>query len=183
MVAAIRKWSGVLVLVLCGLFFCTTGVGRLIGGDVDQDGLDDAWEWAQGYNPAWPTRIIHVDGSAGLDKDDATDDALDKDGDGLANLAEHLGGADLNAADTDGDGTVLYDGYLVVDRVVPDMEVCVCLWGTNNVFEDGTREKWFTAENFNAAGELHFNIIGGTNFTTCQGIGLLQNGMLVRTLQ
>ena len=82
-----------------------------------------------------------------------------------------------------GDGTVLYDGYLVVDRVVPDMEVCVYLWGTNNVFEDGTREKWFTAENFNAAGELHFNIIGGTYFTTCQGIGLLQNGMLVRTLQ
>jgi hypothetical protein len=82
-----------------------------------------------------------------------------------------------------GDGTVLYDGYLVVDRVVPGMAVYVNLWGANTVFEDGTRQKWFAAENFNVAGELHFNIIGGTGFSTCQSIELYQDGVLVWKLQ
>ncbi|MFA6735087.1 MAG: choice-of-anchor Q domain-containing protein, partial [Sphaerochaetaceae bacterium] len=82
-----------------------------------------------------------------------------------------------------GDGTVLYDGYLVVDQVVPGMSVYVSLWGTNTVFEDGPREKWFTSENFDSSGELHFNIIGGTGFTTCQSIELWQDGILVWKLQ
>jgi hypothetical protein len=54
--------------------------------DADQDGLPDAYELANGLNPADPA--------------DARDDA---DQDGLTNLAEFLAGTDPQRADTDGD--------------------------------------------------------------------------------
>ena len=57
------------------------------------------------------------------------------------------------------------------------------LWGSNTLFEDGTREKWFDASQFNANGELHYNVLAGSNFTTCQSIYLYQNGVLVKQLQ
>ena len=82
-----------------------------------------------------------------------------------------------------GDGTALYDGYVVVDQVVDGMQIYVTLWGSNTLFEDGTREKWFDASQFNANGELHYNVLAGSNFTTCQSIYLYQNGVLVKQLQ
>jgi len=82
-----------------------------------------------------------------------------------------------------GDGTALYDGYVVVDHVEPGMQIYVTLWGSNTLFEDGTREKWFNASQFNANGELHYSIIGGSNFTTCQSVYLYQNGVFIKQLQ
>lgn len=61
--------------------------------DADKDGMDDAWEQANGLNPA-------VD-----------DRQADPDGDGLSNLREYLLGLRPNAADSDGDG--LPDGWEV----------------------------------------------------------------------
>ena len=82
-----------------------------------------------------------------------------------------------------GDGTALYDGYVVVDHVEPGMQIYVTLWGSNTLFEDGTREKWFDASQFNSNGELHYTIIGGSNFTTCQSVYLYQDGVFIRQLQ
>jgi hypothetical protein len=39
----------------------------LNAADTDGDGIADGVERAAGYNPAWPTRIIYVDGAAGAD--------------------------------------------------------------------------------------------------------------------
>ncbi|HVR76298.1 MAG TPA: hypothetical protein VMT52_18360, partial [Planctomycetota bacterium] len=64
--------------------------------DSDRDGLPDAYERENNLDPANP--------------DDA---ALDPDGDGLSNLAEHLLGTDPQNADTDGDG--LTDGREVAE--------------------------------------------------------------------
>ena len=58
--------------------------------DADKDGLDDAWELANGLNPA------------------VNDRNADLDGDGISNLQEYLNGTGANipntATDTDGDG-------------------------------------------------------------------------------
>jgi chitodextrinase len=58
--------------------------------DADKDGLDDAWELANGLNPA------------------VNDRNADLDGDGISNLQEYLNGTGANipntALDTDGDG-------------------------------------------------------------------------------
>jgi len=62
--------------------------------DADRDGMDDAWEIANGLNPAVNDR----DG--------------DLDGDGLSNIREYLLKLKPNSADSDGDG--LYDGDEVV---------------------------------------------------------------------
>jgi len=62
-------------------------------GDVDRDGMDDAWETAHGLDPARNDR----DG--------------DPDGDGLINAQEFVHGTDPHNADTDGDG--LTDGQEV----------------------------------------------------------------------
>ena len=82
-----------------------------------------------------------------------------------------------------GDGTALYDGYVVVDQVEEGMQIFISLWGSNTLFEDGTREKWFDASQFDSNGELHYSVLGGSNFTTCQSIYLYQNGVLVKQLQ
>ena len=81
------------------------------------------------------------------------------------------------------DGSVMYEGYVVLDEVPDDIEVKVHLWGTGTVFEDGTREKTFTAANFNSNGELHYNVLAPANFTTCQSTYLYQDGVLLRKLQ
>jgi len=62
--------------------------------DADRDGMDDAWEIANGLNP-------HLN-----DRDGDLDD------DGLSNIREYLLGLKPNNLDTDGDG--LYDGDEVV---------------------------------------------------------------------
>lgn len=62
--------------------------------DADRDGMDDAWETANGLDPT-------VDDRNG-----------DRDGDGLSNLREFRLGLNPNNPDTDGDG--LYDGDEVV---------------------------------------------------------------------
>ncbi|HSN91978.1 MAG TPA: hypothetical protein VLS93_12180 [Anaeromyxobacteraceae bacterium] len=56
-------------------------------GDADCDGLPDAWESANGMNPAW-----------------AGDALLDADGDGLLAVEERAHGTDPGNADTDSDG-------------------------------------------------------------------------------
>ena len=61
--------------------------------DADRDGLDDAWERANGLNVA------------------ANDRAADADGDGLGNLREFVLGTRASAADSDGDG--MPDGWEV----------------------------------------------------------------------
>ncbi|NND54026.1 MAG: hypothetical protein HKN56_03520 [Gammaproteobacteria bacterium] len=64
---------------------------RFTLADVDEDGIRDDFELANGLNPA-----------------DPADALLDADGDGLTNLEEFELGLDLNVADGDGDG--LNDG-------------------------------------------------------------------------
>jgi len=59
--------------------------------DLDFDGMEDAWETANGLDPS-----------------NASDGLLDPDGDGLNNAGEYAAGSDLSNADTDGDG--LSDG-------------------------------------------------------------------------
>ncbi len=56
--------------------------------DADRDGLDDAWEIANGLNPA------------------ANDRAADGDGDGVSNLFEFQLGTRANVGDSDGDGVL-----------------------------------------------------------------------------
>lgn len=56
-------------------------------GDVDCDGMPDAWELAHGLSP-----------------DDPADGFSDADGDGLTNASEYAHGTDPQVADTDGDG-------------------------------------------------------------------------------
>ncbi|MBI5513369.1 MAG: hypothetical protein HY909_06340 [Deltaproteobacteria bacterium] len=56
-------------------------------GDADCDGLPDAWEVANGFNP-----------------NDARDALSDVDGDGLVNVEEYAWGANPRNRDTDGDG-------------------------------------------------------------------------------
>ena len=46
----------------------------LNAADLDNDGLDDAWETANGYNTSLYTRIVHVDAVNG---DDAAGDRRD----------------------------------------------------------------------------------------------------------
>jgi bacillopeptidase F (M6 metalloprotease family) len=55
-------------------------------GDVDGDGMPDAWETAHGLNPL-----------------DPADALIDADGDHLTNLTEYTRGTNPNGADTDGD--------------------------------------------------------------------------------
>ena len=75
---------------------------ELSDGDVDNDGLDDAWE------------IIHFGDIT------SQDGSGDPDGDGLDNAGEFAAGTDPNDPDTDGDG--LNDGWEVIysDPLVPD---------------------------------------------------------------
>ncbi len=68
--------------------------------DADGDGLPDAWETANGLNPA-----------------SAADAAADGDGDALSNLNEYANRTDPRRADTDGDG--LPDGYEVQQGLNP----------------------------------------------------------------
>ena len=82
-----------------------------------------------------------------------------------------------------GDGTLLYDGYIVVDQVVPGLEIEVVLWGSDTTFDDGSRRKRFTADQFDANGELHYNVIAGRYFSTCQSIYLYQDGVMLKQLQ
>jgi predicted outer membrane repeat protein len=95
----------------------------------------------------------------------------------------HLGDGYHRVIADYGDGTVLYDGYVVVGQVVEGMSVTVTLWGTNSTFEDGTQEKTFTWESFDASGELHFSILGGRAFTTCMTVVLYQDDEVVWRLQ
>jgi hypothetical protein len=97
--------------------------------------------------------------------------------------ATHVGDGYHRVISDFGDGTVLYDGYVVAGQVVEGMSVKVTLWGSNSTFEDGTQEKTFTWQNFNAAGELHFNILGGHVFTTCMTVILYQDGEIIWKLQ
>ena len=62
-------------------------IGAVWRADADSDGLPDAWE-------RWH----------GLDPGNASDAALDPDGDGLTNLEEYLNGTLPGVRDTDGDG-------------------------------------------------------------------------------
>lgn len=77
--------------------------------DTDQDGLPDAYELANGLDPA-----------------DASDAAGDADQDGLSNAAEFLAGTDPRLADTDGDG--MSDGEEVAGGTDPldDADCAVC---------------------------------------------------------
>ncbi len=65
-------------------FITPTAVGT---PDADSDGMPDAWETANSFNP-----------------NSAADAALDADGDGLSNLREYLAGTQPRNSDSDGDG-------------------------------------------------------------------------------
>jgi alpha-tubulin suppressor-like RCC1 family protein len=67
--------------------------------DADKDGMEDAWEVANGLNPA-------IDDRNG-----------DKDGDGLTNIREYVLGTRADLADTDGDG--LSDSFEVAHGTNP----------------------------------------------------------------
>jgi hypothetical protein len=67
--------------------------------DADGDGMDDAWETAQGLNPA------------------ANDRNGDADSDGLSNFQEYAAGTSANDADTDGDG--MDDGWETANGMNP----------------------------------------------------------------
>jgi hypothetical protein len=69
-------------------------------GDADQDGMSDAWETANGLNPA-----------------NAADAASDADADGLTALQEFLAGSDPNNPDSNGDG--IHDGASVAAGISP----------------------------------------------------------------
>jgi Bacterial Ig domain/Bacterial TSP3 repeat len=66
------------------------GTENPLFADADRDGMDDAWEVANGLNP------------------NLNDREGDLDGDGVSNIREYLLRLKANNADTDGDG--LYDG-------------------------------------------------------------------------
>jgi len=70
--------------------------------DSDNDGMPDAWEVANGFNP--------------LDPSDA---ATDADGDGLTNRQEYELGTDPRDSDTDGDGIRDGDDANPLDRMNP----------------------------------------------------------------
>ncbi len=69
------------------------GFDNPLFADADKDGIDDAWERANGLNP------------------EVNDRMGDRDADGISNLAEYLRGTRADLADTDGDG--MTDGYEV----------------------------------------------------------------------
>lgn len=71
--------------------------------DTDGDGMNDAYELANGLDPK-----------------DASDAAADVDGDGLTNLQEFQGGTDPNKSDTDNDG--MPDGWEVTNALNPLMD-------------------------------------------------------------
>jgi uncharacterized protein (DUF1800 family) len=71
-------------------FMLTNRIEGLLAGldrDADNDGMTDAWETANGFDPA-----------------SAADGPLDADSDGLSNVAEANRGTAPRVADTDGDG-------------------------------------------------------------------------------
>ncbi|MEZ5559752.1 MAG: Ig-like domain-containing protein [Pseudomonadales bacterium] len=78
--------------------------------DTDGDGVSDGDEYTTyGSDPRNGDSdgdgiLDGVEIAAGLDPLSETDAKLDKDGDGLSNLAEYLLGSDINLSDTDGDG-------------------------------------------------------------------------------
>ncbi len=80
-----------------------------------------------------------------------------------------------------GDGTGLYGGYVIVEEVVPGLRVLVTLTGSNTVFEDGTRSKWFEASQFDLNGELHYSFLSGRNSTNCQSVSLYHGDTLIAT--
>lgn len=81
------------------LDFLLVGPENSLFADADHDGMDDAWEIANGLDPA-------VDDRDG-----------DRDGDGLANLREYFLGTRADSDDTDGDG--LPDGWEVRHHLNP----------------------------------------------------------------
>ena len=97
--------------------------------------------------------------------------------------ATHVGDGYHRVIADFGDGTFLYDGYVVAGQVLEGMSVRVTLWGTNSTFEDGTQEKTFTWADFDSSGELHFSILGGRSFTTCMTVVLYQDGQAIWNLQ
>ena len=101
----------------------------------------------------------------------------------IINVTSHINDGYHRIITDFGDGTALYEGYVVLDEVIPGLQVKVVLWGSNTLFEDGTREKWFDASSFDASGEMHYRMLAGRGFTTCQSLFLYQDGVLVRPLQ
>lgn len=81
------------------------------------------------------------------------------------------------------DGTQEYFGYIAPSCFTQDMTIKVVLWGTNSLFLDGTRIKYFTISDLNASGEIAYTIKGTPGFTTCQSIYVYQNGVFVRDIQ
>lgn len=59
--------------ILLGLAATILIGANAMAADLDQDGLDDAWETANGYNTLLYTRIVHVNTVGG---NDATGDGL-----------------------------------------------------------------------------------------------------------
>jgi pseudolysin len=80
---------------------------HIVTKDSDQDGMPDAWEIANGLNPA------------------SDDSALDFDSDGLTNLEEYILGTEPDLSDSDGDS--LSDGDEVnthaTDPLAPDTDL------------------------------------------------------------
>lgn len=81
------------------------------------------------------------------------------------------------------DGRQEYFGYIAPSNFAPDMTIKVVLWGTNSLFPDGTRIKYFTIDDLDENGALNYTIIGSKGFTTCQSIYVYQAGTFVRALQ
>ena len=81
------------------LDFIFIGPENPLFADADHDGMNDAWEIANGLDPT------------------ADDRDGDRDGDGLANLQEYLLGTRADSDDTDGDG--LPDGWEIRHHLDP----------------------------------------------------------------